>query len=296
MAVGTTGIVKPSTVNIKDIEILYSYVSDRSVSNNNFTKIASDQLISSVKINQTSNEVIPGLYNLTLPTTIFNNIGIYSILIRPRQIKTQIKDIGVLSALPNVKGIVLDGNSSDFTNDLEKLNNGGLTGFRIEYYNTNGSIVENIFRTVTYSNKAEVVSQNLTNSLNKSIVYRLNDNGSLLFLTVTPSTSSVIKPNDNLFIGSPNQNIIISNTFFDPIFMEIEITEYDLDRIALGIYGTQTISVQDGLTTYYDKDNNIYKQTLFSEIKQEPDITLYGVKEAVKNIDTTKTLDNIINI
>ena len=42
-------------------------------------------------------EVLGGLYNLTLPSDTFNKLGIYTIYIRPAQIRTTILDCGVVS-------------------------------------------------------------------------------------------------------------------------------------------------------------------------------------------------------
>ena len=55
-----------------------------------------------------TNEILGGLYNLRLPAETFTQIGIYTLYIRPAEIRTTITDCGVLSALPNVKGIVID--------------------------------------------------------------------------------------------------------------------------------------------------------------------------------------------
>jgi hypothetical protein len=296
MSLGTTGIVKSSTVDVKDIEILYSYSVDRTDSNTVFTKVAdSSSFISNIFNQDITTEKIQGLYQLKLSKDIFNKVGIYNILIRPKQIKLPILDIGVLSALPNVKGIIIDTNNELFANDAEKLLSGALTGYRIEYINTDNSIQSNLFRTVTYSNRCEPIIQNLPNTTNKSVSYRLNDNSGLLFLTVTPSVSSSIKPNSEIFIGTPNQNIILSNTFFDPLFIEIELTEYDLDTLALAFYGEQTRSTQDGVVTYYDKDRNIYKQFTLFEIKDENNTPLYEVKEVITDIDESKSYEAITN-
>ena len=48
---------------------------------------------------------------LSLTATEFNQLGIYTLYIRPAQIRTSITDCSVLSALPNVKGIVIDTNN-----------------------------------------------------------------------------------------------------------------------------------------------------------------------------------------
>ena len=59
-------------------------------------------------------------------------------MIRPAQIRTVITDCGVLSSLPNVKGIVVDLNNvpSQYRN---KFVNQGLVGFRVEYLNPDGT-------------------------------------------------------------------------------------------------------------------------------------------------------------
>jgi hypothetical protein len=94
--------------------------------------------------------VLGGLYNLKLPADQFNKLGIYTLMIRPTQIRTTITDCGVLSALPNVKGIVIDLNNvpSQYRN---KFVNQGLVGFRVEYLNPDGTKIPNFFRIITSS-------------------------------------------------------------------------------------------------------------------------------------------------
>ena len=67
-------------------------------------------------------------------------------MIRPAQIRTTILDCGVLSALPNVRGLVIDLNSvpAQYRN---KFINQGLVGFRVEYLNSDGTKIPNFFRT-----------------------------------------------------------------------------------------------------------------------------------------------------
>ncbi len=76
-------------------------------------------------------EILGGLYNLKLPADQFNKLGIYTLMIRPAQIRTLITDCGVLSSLPNVKGIVIDLNNVP-TQYKNKFVNQGLVGFRVE--------------------------------------------------------------------------------------------------------------------------------------------------------------------
>jgi len=168
-------------------------------------------------------EILGGLYNLKLPAEQFNKIGIYTIYLRPAQIRTKILDCGVLSSLPNVKGIIIDLNDvpTDYRN---KFVNQGLVGFRIEYLNSDGTKIPNFFRIITSSFFCEPVVQNLTNTSQKAIRYRYSDsNTNLIYCTVSPSSAPTNKPNATPYIGQPNQDIIISNTYFNPITLDIEI-------------------------------------------------------------------------
>jgi hypothetical protein len=91
------------------------------------------------------NELLGGLYNLTLPSDQFNALGIYTLYFRPSEIRTIIEDCGVLSSAPNTKGIVINLQNvpSQYRN---KFVNQGLVGFRIEYLNSDGTKVPNFFR------------------------------------------------------------------------------------------------------------------------------------------------------
>ena len=148
--------------------------------------------------------------------------------IRPAEIRTKITDCGVLSSLPNVKGIVVDLNNvpSQYRN---KFVNQGLIGFRVEYLNSDGTKIPNFFRIITSSFYCEPVVQNLTNTSQKAIRYRyVESTSNLLFCTLSPSSSPTNKPSATPFIGQPDQNIIITNTFFNPITTEVEIVEHDI--------------------------------------------------------------------
>jgi hypothetical protein len=239
-------------------------------------------------------EVLGGLYNLTLPAEQFNALGFYTLYLRPAQIRTIITDCGVLSALPNVKGIVID-----ITNVPVEYQNKfvpqGLVGFRIEYLNADGSKIPNFFRVVTSSFFCEPVVTNEVNTTQKSVRYRYVDgNSNLIFLTLSPSSSPTNKPNATPFIGQPNQNIIISNTFFNPITLEIEMVEYDVSSLAIALYGNQTKSIDDGIYTIYDAQDNIYRQYNLYEIRDQFNALLYEVRQSRgNNIDFSKNFTNI---
>jgi hypothetical protein len=294
MALGVTGIIRPSTVDLTDMEVLYSFTPDRITQPTDFLPLDINQIISKRFTSSISNQVIQGMYTLKLPADVFNNIGYYTILLRPKQTLLTILDCGVLSQLPDQKGIVLDTNDATLQTLGEKLNPGGLSGFRVEYLNPDDdSIIPNLFSTIAYSNRCEAISQPSNSSTQKSVVYRFNDSGSLLFLSVTPASSPSIKPNAFPYIGVAGQQIIMSNTYFDPQVIDIELTEYDLRKIALLVNGERTLNVETGIENIYDEDRNILTQSTLYDIKDEAANPLYKVKTNNTDIDTTETWDTI---
>jgi hypothetical protein len=300
MATGSYGTIRPADVSPADVEVIVNYTPSRDFTDN-FVLTKLDPLsVLTPYFNNTNTglnnntELLGGLYNLKLPTTFFNKIGIYTIYIRPALIRTKITDCGVLSALPNVKGIVIDINNvpSEFRNKFVPQ---GLVGFRVEYLNSDGTKIPNFFRLITSSFYCEPVLQNLTNTSQKAIRYRYVDGTTnLVFCTLTPSASPTNKPNATPFIGQPNQNIIITNTFFNPVTIDLEIAEHDFDTLALALYGNQTKSMDDGIYTIYDSANNIYRQYNLFEIRDEFNKLLFEVRQdRGDNIDFSKNFSNI---
>ncbi len=241
-------------------------------------------------------EVLGGLYNLTLPANQFNALGIYTLYIRPAEIRTVITDCGVLSALPNVKGIVIDVTDVP-TQYQNKFVQQGLVGFRVEYLNPDGSRIPNFFRVVTSSFFCEPVVTNEVNTTQKAIRYRyVEGDSNLIFLTLSPSSSPTNKPNSTPYIGQPDQDIVITNTFFNPVSVEIEMVEYDISSLAIALYGNQTKSIDDGIYTIYDANNNIYRQYNLYEIRDQFNALLYEVRQSRgNNIDFIKNFTNITN-
>jgi hypothetical protein len=221
-------------------------------------------------------------------------LGIYTLYLRPAQIRTVITDCGVLSALPNVKGLVIDLANVDpqFQNKFVPQ---GLVGFRIEYLNPDGSKIPNFFRIVTSCFFCEPVVTNEVNTTQKAIRYRYVDGDSnLLFLTVSPSSSPTNKPNATPYIGQPDQDIIITNTFFNPVTLEIEMVEYDISTLAIALYGNQTKSIDDGIYTIYDSQNNIFRQYNLYEVRDQFNALLYEVRQnRGDNIDFSKNFTSI---
>lgn len=307
MATGTFGIVRPADINPDDVEVFYHYTPSRDkMGNTSLIKLnANDVLIRMDNPNKTQSnvggfEVFGGMYTLKLPVATFGAKGFYTIIIKPVEIRTKIVDVGVLSAFPDTSGILFD-ISSIPQNFVAKFENNGLVGYRIEYLNSNPSAadakINNFFRVITSNNRAEPVNQNLTNSNQKAIRYRFNDNSTLTFCTVSPSSAANVKPNALPYIGQPNQQVILTNTFFNPIMIEVEMVQHDIETLAFALFGNQTKSLEDGIYTVYNFNNDIYKQYDLYEIKDKfTGKPLFEVREQRTSIDFTKTFTSITTV
>jgi hypothetical protein len=300
MAIGSYGTIRPSDVSPADVEIIMNYTPTRDVTDQFvLTKLDAQTILRPYFANSETGgnagvEVLGGLYNLTLPANQFNALGIYTLYIRPAEIRTVISDCGVLSALPNVKGIIID-ISNVPTQYQNKFVPQGLVGFRVEYLNADGSKIPNFFRVVTSSFFCEPVVTNEVNTTQQSIRYRyVEGDSNLIFLTLSPSSSPTNKPNATPYIGQPDQDIIITNTFFNPVSIEVEMVEYDISSLAIALYGNQTKSIDDGIYTIYDSSNNIYRQYNLYEIRDQFNALLYEVRQSRgNNIDFSKNFTNI---
>ena len=295
MAIGTYGITRPADVSVADIEMYLNYTPNRQTSNNDITKLSAEELLEYCKLPTDdqisgSENLLEGLYNLKLPASTFNQLGIYTIYIKPKVTALIIQNCSVLSALPSVKGIVI--NVSDVPESMRP--NNALQGFRIEYINSDGTKLRNVVRYVVTSNKVSVTTENVGNTTQTATRYRFDDSGSLLFLQLTPSSSSDVKPNATPFIGNVGQTILVSNTYFSPLTIEIELVENTIDTLADYVAGEQIKDVDNGILTYYDKDRVITKQFNLYEIKESTtDVPLYEVKEKRVNIDETQNFADI---
>ena len=302
MALGTFGTTRPADMSPEDVEIILNYTPSRDVTENFILKkldaasILKPYFHNSDTGGNAGVEILGGLYNLKLPSSEFNQLGIYTLYLRPAEIRTSITDCGVLSSLPNVKGIIIDLNNvpQSYRN---RFVNQGLVGFRIEYLNSDGTKVPNFYRIITSSFFCEPVVTNLVNSSQKSIRYRYVDSGSdLIFCTVSPTSAPTNKPSATPYIGQPNQNIIVTNTFFNPISIDIQVANYDLDTLGIALYGNQTKSIEDGIYTIYDTQNNIYKQYNLFEVRDDFNNLLFEVRQdRGDNIDFSKNFTNVIS-
>lgn len=274
----TYGNVKAAFINPqKDVEIFYHYrptLNSEDINYRNFKKIEDiNSVLATVEIDDTAKNangqpfpdaILPGIYNLSLPVSIFGRKGFYTVFIRPKEIYCTITDVGALGAYPDVRGIILDMKRID--NDRAMFGNDNLVGYRVEYLDTDLKR-QDYYRLITSNNFAEPITQNLTSSNTNSNAYRFNDSGTLSFLTLSPSTGPSFKASSKPYIGTPNQTIIISNTKFDPVCLKIEICENDFDTIATSIDGNQIRALDNGLLTTYNDDMEIFRQFEFYTLK-----------------------------
>lgn len=297
MAVGTYGNSRPADIATADLDMFYTFSPSREDNSNEVFRLNPDDLLEQLLLpsdEQVSGQenLLGGMYNLSLPATIFNQLGYYTIYIRPKEHRTTIVDCGVLSALPSVKGIVLNANALP----TELTANNALQGYRIEYINSDGTKLRNTVRYVVTSNKVIPVTENIGNTSQTAVRYRFDDSGTLIFLQLTPSSSSNVKPNVKPFIGSPNQTILLYNSNVNPLAIEVEFVENTIDTVVDIVGGEQIKDVKKGLVSHYDKDRNIIKQ--FNLFQIDDDISndaLYEVKERRDTIDESQNFDDIVD-
>jgi len=276
MAVGSYGIIRPSDVSPEDVEIYFHYVADRnSTSTVTLKRLSSAEVLTPVyhnidttdDISAPNVEILGGLYNLKLTADDFADLGVYTLHIRPKQIRTSITDCGILASLPSVRGLVID-----------------LSNVQIP----------NFYRIVTSSFYCTPIVSNLTSTSQKAIRYQYSEQATnLMFLTVTPSSAPTNKPNTVPFIGVPSQKIILTNTYLNPTTIEIEMVEHDASTLAHALYGNQSKAVSQGIYTIYDNNNNIYRQYNLYEVKDEFNETLFEIREERNDIDETLNFDTI---
>jgi hypothetical protein len=254
MAVGIYGTKKLADVDFNDVDVLYSYSPNReSVTDNQlkpmFPNISSGDFIKMFGAD--------GAYKLKLPASIFNQLGFYVVLIKPKTFETHIVDCSYVITETNEdiqisrKGIVIP--------KLQFQGTGSLIGYQIEYFDDNGVKIKNFHKIVTGSDPV-TPAQTSPPTQGSTTGYVLNNNGASLFLTLTPDEVSLISNLAKADIGKSGQKILISNTFFDPIMIEVEMVDQTIKTLSYGIFGNSTRDMETGIYSIFDNQNNLYKQ------------------------------------
>lgn len=305
MAIGSYGTVLPIYMGNNDIpnlvDISYCYHETRSydsITNARFKHLDSS-ILTLAKREMENNDVdeyVEGMYNLQLPLSEFNKKGFYTVYIKPREIETVIADVGSLTAYPNVRGVVIDTTQIQNPSIRTKARqNNELVGYRVIFLDENGNR-QDYYRIITSNNQCEPVVQSPNSSSDKSYTYRYSDTSSLIFVTLSPSSAPTFKNNALPYIGKPTQKILLVNTFFEPIQLDIELTTHDADTISYMLENSQLRDLDNGLVTTFNNENEIYHQAEHFTLKdQYTGKPVYEVKENKKNsIDFSQTITDKI--
>lgn len=303
--IGAYGTTIPINISNKFIPSMVdiSYCYRESMSYDSITNMAFKKLDSTILTQASRNigsdnvdGIVEGIYNLQLPISEFNKKGFYTVYIKPKEIEAVIADVSNLTAFPNVRGIVIDTEQikDDTIRTLARSNN-ELVGYRIIYLDENTSR-QNFYRIITSNNKCEPVVQAPNSSSDKSYTYRYEDSSSLIFVTVTPSSAPTFKDNALPYIGKPTQRILLVNTWFEPVQIDIELTAHDADTITCMLEGSQLRNLDKGLVTTFNSKNEIYHQAEHFTLKdQYTGNPVYEVKQNKNNsIDFSQTINDKI--
>lgn len=287
MAVGFYGNRKLADVDFNDVDIFYSY----SINRETIGDIQMIPMFNSVTNNEFRKMLgVDGSYKLRLPASIFNKLGFYLVLIRPKAFETTIQDCSYVvtndanEVQISKKGIVIP--------KLQFQGTGSLIGYQIEYFNDNGVKIKNLHRIVTSSDLVSI-SPNSSNSNPSSVSYVLDSNGSNLFLTLTPDENSLITKEQKPDLGKAGQKIIISNTFFDPVMIEVEMVDQNIKTLSYGIFGNAVRDTGNGIFSIFDNNNNLYKQYNLMTRKSQFNQAILDIKEERSNINLNENFNNI---
>lgn len=301
MANGVYGTNIPTSISDENIsnyvDIFYSYSETRNssdVDGSKFEKLSAENLKNVVAVSTEDNDsIVDGLYNLKLPTSIFGKKGFYTIYIKPKEVPVTILDVATLRDFPNIRGIVLDINALPNEVAGDATINNALVGYRVIYRNDDGTR-SNEIRIVTSNNKCEPVVSVSTSTNSKTYSYQYNENSTYTFLTVTPSMPLSYKASSTPYIGKSTQKAYLVNTLFEPVCLELEMVENDIDTVTNLLTGNQLRDLNSGLITTFDKNNNIIAQHEMSTLKSsDTGVPQYEIKENKSdNIDFTQTISD----
>jgi hypothetical protein len=271
------GTKRPANITPDDVEIFYYYRPNRAEEDSSFggvfkTLDSSSVLSKAYCETDNGDMILPGMYNLTLPVNEFNKKGIYTVYIKPKEIRTTIENVGPLYSFPSVKGIILKESN---INGLS-VSNGSLVGYRVEYIDNDGNREED-FRVITSNNRA------CPTQTGNGTEYIFNDNTNFIFCTLTPSTGNSFKTNSLPYIGEPGKEIVLINTKFNPICLEVEMVEHDDETISWMLEGDQIINRENSIITTFNDKGEIYHQSKNGRVTDVETGIAHDVRFKVKN-------------
>lgn len=286
MAVGIYGNKKLSDVSESDVDIFFAYSPDR----NTLGDTQFVPLFNSITTNEFRKMLgVDGSYKLRLPASVFNKLGFYTVLIKPKSFETTILDCSFLVTNTDQelqiskKGIIIP--------KLQFQSTGSLVGYQIEYFNTNGEKIKNFHRIITSSDLVSVSSNNSSASPNATSYY-LDPNGTQLFLTLTPDEVSLITNQTSPDLGIKGQKIIVSNTFFDPTLIEVEMVDQTIKTLSYVLLGNAVRDLSNGVLSVFDDAGNLFAQYNLLTRKSTFNNANLDIKERRTNINLNENYFN----
>ena len=173
---GLYGTVRSAKIDPnKDAELFYYYRPNRSTTDEDFKNFKELSASNLVPVNAEGiKDVLPGMFNLRLPLDTFNDTGIYTVYIRPKEYMTNLLDVSVLADYPDIRGVVINKEAVAGVTDL--------TGYRIEYFDAETESRTDRAFIITSCNFCKPVWVNVTDSVNIPKRYQYTDSSSnLLF-------------------------------------------------------------------------------------------------------------------
>jgi hypothetical protein len=293
---GLYGTVRSAYIDpVKDAELFYFYRPNRSTTDEDFTKfkpLSASNLVPSHAdgIQGGIEDVLPGMFNLRLPLDVFNDTGIYTVYIRPKEFVTHLTDVSVLADYPEIRGVVLDKGKVGGITDL--------TGYRIEYFDPSTNERTDRAFIITSCNFCRPIWVSVSDSSSMPKRYQYTDSSAnLLFCTLTPCSYGDYSPNvaPNIGTGVEEKDLVaIVNTKFSPVMIEIEMVEHDAETITTMLEGDTIMDHDRAIMTHYNDNKEIYQQYDFYEQKNSLGEPLYSVKRKRENIESSEDYDNIV--
>lgn len=293
---GLYGTVRSAKIDPKkDAELFYFYRPNRSTTDEDFTQFKPLDASNLVPVDAEGLDgrietLLPGMFNLRLPLDVFNDTGIYTVYIRPKECITNLVDVSVLADYPEIRGVVINKGAVDDVTDL--------TGYRIEYFDpTSRKRTDRAF-IITSCNFCKPIWVSVSDSSSMPKRYQYTDSSSnLLFCTLTPCSYGDYSPNvaPNIGTGVEEKDLVaIINTKFSPVMIEIEMVEHDAETITTMLEGDTIMDHDNAIMTHYNENKEIYQQYDFYEQKNSLGEPLYSVKRKRENIDSSEDYDNIV--
>ena len=114
-----------------------------------------------------------------------------------------------------------------------------------------------------------------------------------MFLTLSPDEGSIVSGEGAGEVGVAGRDIFLTNTYFDPVHIEVEMVEHDIKTLSYALYGNTTRDNETGILTYYDERGSIYRQyNLFTRKKQFTQGSI-DIREIRTNINLNQNFRDI---